>query len=952
MRLFAWDIKRLALASAAVALVGLVQPAYGLGLGRMSVASALGQPLRAEVELTAVAAEDEAALSVKLAPESVFREARLDFNPALANLRFDVERRGTSVFVKITSLSPISEPYLDLILEATWANGRTRREYTLLLDPPALREAPPSLPPVAAAPPVAVAVPPSAPPAAAPAATPAPVPSEPPARAPGPAPAAAAVPRPAAEPPAPNATPAATQAPAPRAPAPVAEVEVKPGDTLGRIARDTLLPSVSLDQMLVALVRTNPDAFINGNMNLVLAGKRLSIPSTEAVAAIAPAQARAEVVAQSRDFADYRSRLSRTVAAAPAAAPPASATQGQVTPRVEDKSAAAKSGDRLTIAKAGSGAPPAAAAAAKADEEAARQRAVKEQQERAAELQRTNEALRKALELQSKSGAQAQAKAEAPPAAKSVPAAPPPTETKAEPKAEAPAKSEPKAEAPAQPEAMAPAASSPPAEAAAPASGPSAAPAPAAKAEAPPAKKAPPPPPPPAEPSFIESMLGDTTTQLGLGALVLLVLGWAGYSAWRRRRVEQRPEFQATVAATTTGASSLFRTSGGRSVDTSSTSTFNSSFVPGASQFDTNEVDPVAEADVYIAYGREEQAEPILKEVLRLQPERHAARLKLLEIYSRNGNGTAFAAMLDELRRQTGGSGEDWERAVQIARAMSPTAATVGEPSIPAVAPARPAGTAGASATAEIAAAYAQFAPEAAQALAAQSGVAEHAAAPVAERRAPGETLATAVPVAAGPSTKFEATFGLASAGTTASGATDPWKVLTKPVDFSSLDFDLQAPPTKGGAGPTTQGSGTAAPAPSPAAALPSIPDVDLNLPSRAAASARPAPAVPEDAVARTTIFGRRDGAGAAPGPTGDGAAPPLIDFDLSGATTTGKGPTTSTKAGSPLAAQMTTKLDLAKGYIELGVRDGARELLEEVARDGTAEQRASAVELLRTLEG
>ncbi len=945
MRLFAWDIKRLALAGAAVALVGLVQPAYGLGLGRMSVASALGQPLRAEVELTAVAAEDEATLSVKLAPESVFREARLDFNPALANLRFDVERRGASVFVKITSLSPISEPYLDLILEATWANGRTRREYTLLLDPPALREAPPSLPPVAAAPPAAVAVPPSAPPAAAPAATPAPVPSEPPARAPEPAPVAAA-PKPAPE----AKAPVAAEAAAPRASAPVAEVEVKPGDTLGRIARDTLPPSVSLDQMLVALVRTNPDAFINGNMNLVLAGKRLSIPPADTVAAIAPAQARAEVVAQSRDFAEYRSRLSRTVAAAPAAAPPASATQGQVTPRVEDKSAAAKSGDRLTIAKAGSGAP-AAAAAAKADEEAARQRAVKEQQERAAELQKTNEALRKALELQSKSGVQAQAKAEAPPAGKAAPAAPPPTDTKAEPKAEAPAKSEPKAEAPAQPEAKAPAASPPPAEPAAPAPGPSVAPAPAAKVEAPPAKKAPPPP-PPAEPSFIESMLGDTTTQLGLGALVLLVLGWAGYSAWRRRRVEQRPEFQATVAATTTGASSLFRTSGGRSVDTSSTSTFNSSFVPGASQFDTNEVDPVAEADVYIAYGREEQAEPILKEVLRLQPERHAARLKLLEIYSRNGNGTAFAAMLDELRRQTGGSGEDWERAVQIARAMSPTAATVGEPSIPAVAPARPAGTAGASATAEIAAAYAQFAPEAAQALAAQSGVAEHAAAPVAERRAPGETLATAVPVAAGPSTKFEATFGLASAGTTASGATDPWKVLTKPVDFSSLDFDLQAPPTKGGAGPTTQGSGTAAPAPSPAAALPSIPDVDLNLPSRAAASARPAPAVPEDAVARTTIFGRRDGAGAAPGPTGDGAAPPLIDFDLSGATTTGKGPTTSTKAGSPLAAQMTTKLDLAKGYIELGVRDGARELLEEVARDGTAEQRASAVELLRTLEG
>ena len=945
MRLFALDIKRLALAGAAVALVGLVQPAYGLGLGRMAVASALGQPLRAEVELTAVAAEDEATLSVRVAPESAFREARLDFNPALANLRFDVERRGASVFVKITSLSPISEPYLDLILEASWANGRTRREYTLLLDPPALRDVPPSLPPVAAVPPAAVAAPPSAPPAAAPAATPAPVPSEPPARAPEPV---AAAPKPAAE----ARAPVAAQAEAPRASAAVGAVEVKPGDTLGRIARETQPASVSLDQMLVALVRTNPDAFINGNMNLVLAGKRLSIPTADTVAAIAPAQARAEVVAQSRDFAEYRSRLSRTVAAAPAAAPPASATQGQVTPRVEDKGAAAKSGDRLTIAKAEAGAAPAAAAAAKADEEAARQRAVKEQQERAAELQKTNEALRKALELQSKSGAQAQAKAEAPPAGKAAPVAPAATESKAEPKLDAPAKAEAKAEAPAQPEAKAPAASPPPAEAVAPAPGPSAAPAPAAKAEAPPAKKTPPPP-PPAEPGFIESMLGDTTTQLGVGALVLLVLGWAGYSAWRRRRVEQRPEFQATVSAATTGASSLFRTSGGRSVDTSSTSTFNSSFVPGASQFDTNEVDPVAEADVYIAYGREEQAEQILKEALRLQPERHAARLKLLEIYSRNGNEAAFSTVLDELRRQTGGSGEDWERAMQIARAMNPTSAD-GAPTMPAVAP-RAATSAGGSPTAEIAAAYAQFAPAAAQALAAQSD-GERAAAPTAERRAPGQTLSTAVPAATGPSTKFEATFGLASGSSTASGATDPWKVLTKPVDFSSLDFDLQAPPTKTGAGPTTRGSAPTAPAASAGtvavAAAPSIPDVDLNLSPRAAPVAAPATTAPDDAVARTTIFGRRGGAGSAQGPAGESTAPPLIDFDLGGATTTGKGPTTSTKAGSPLSAQMATKLDLAKGYIELGVRDGARELLEEVARDGTAEQRASAVELLRTVEG
>lgn len=935
------------MAGAAVALVGLVQPAYGLGLGRMSVASALGQPLRAEVELTAVSAEDEATLTVKLAPETVFREARLDFNPALANLRFDVERRGNSLFVKITSLSPISEPYLDLILEATWANGRTRREYTVLLDPPALREAPPSLPPVAAAPPpAAIAVaPPPAPVAAPPAPPPAAAPTTP-----APAPSAARAPEPAAEPVTqakPATEPRAPAAPAAAAPAPTAEIEVKPGDTLGRIARDNRPPSVSLDQMLVALVRTNPGAFINGNMNLLLAGKRLSIPSADAAAAVPSEQARAEVVAQSRDFAEYRSRLSRMVAAAPATAAPPAAPQGKVTPRVEDKSAPAKAGDRLTIAKAEPGAAGAAAPAAKADEEAARQRAMKEQQERAAELQKTNEALRKALELQSKAGAQAQSKAEA--------QAPAKAEAQAPAKVEAPpaAKPAPVEAAPAETKADAPAKAPAETAVAAPPSQPAAPPAPASAPAAPPAKKAPPPPPPaPAQPSFLESMLGDTTTQLGLGALVVLVLGWAGYSAWRRRRVEQRPEFQATTAATTTGASSLFRTSGGRSVDTSSASTFNSSFVPGASQFDTNEVDPVAEADVYIAYGREEQAEQILKEALRLQPDRHAARLKLLEIYSRNGNAAAFEAVLEEMRRATGGVGEDWEKAVQIARALSPTAAAVAPPTTQAIGEPRVPAAGAAAATAEIAAAYAQFAPAAAQALASQSE-AERAAAPAPTGKRPAEPGATAFAAAGGPASRFEATFGLAPSKSTDPASTDPWRVLTKPVDFSSLDFDLQAPPTGMGAGPPSRtggGAAAAAPPPPAPAPAPSIPDVDLDLPVRPAPVAAPTGGA-DETESRPTVFGKRDTVMPARGPTTQGGGAPMIDFDLGGVATA-KGPTTSTKAGSPLAAQMATKLDLARGYIELGVRDGARELLEEVTRDGTAEQRASAMELLRTLEG
>ena len=77
-------------------------------------------------------------------------------------------------------------------------------------------------------------------------------------------------------------------------------------------------------------------------------------------------------------------------------------------------------------------------------------------------------------------------------------------------------------------------------------------------------------------------------------------------------------QFKATM--TRWQPSSLFGAAGGQSVDTGATSTFNSSFIPAASQLDSNEVDPVAEADVYVAYGREEQAEGILKEALRLQP--------------------------------------------------------------------------------------------------------------------------------------------------------------------------------------------------------------------------------------------------------------------------------------------------------------------------------------------
>jgi pilus assembly protein FimV len=986
---------------------------HAAGLGRLSVQSALGQPLRAEVEVTSVAREEAPTLAVKLASQSAFRQAGLDFNPALSQLRFTLEKRGeTNFVVRVSSLNPINEPYLDLLLELTWGTGRVLREYTVLLDPPALRASPELIPPVAAqTPPLAVAPAPRV--AAAPA----------PAQAAAPA-ASAPVP----ERPAPTPTPTPREAPAP---APLATTAggdtytVKSGDTLGGIAAANKVPGVSLDQMLVAMFRANPNAFVGDNMNRLVAGRTLTMPGSADAEVVSASDARREVLAQSQDFAQYRSRLAQAAtggsATVAAAAPATAAGRGQITAKVEDRSAPTKGGDQLTIAKAepapasGAGATSgqaaaqaaAAAAATKAkDEEVARQRAMKEAEERAAELKKINDALKK---LQGKA---APAPAPAPAVAPPLPPAPAPAPVAAAP-TPAPAPAEPP-----KPEVQ-------PAPVPAPVA---AAPVPAPVSKAEPAKKAPPTPPPPApEASFVDQLMSPYVLG-GAGALLILLL--VGFNVYRKRKVEKTDEFKATGEGLR--ANSLFGSTGGQSVDTGATSTFNSSFIPAASQLDSNEVDPVAEADVYIAYGREEQAEDILKEALRLQPDRHAVRVKLLEIYSRRGDKASFNAVVDELRNRTGGAGEDWERAVKLGRALDPSnplyagameasmrgpttelrlnpntvggkPATLSGLVAPAVAAATAAAAAGAvserkeptldfglggmattnpvdtrmpSANTRMTAADTHMTPDTAM--------------QVDSRMTADTTQAFNSNMGAttqAPTTRFEAT---PSDTTTPSLAStfDTGAAAVPAIDFSSLDFDLGAKTSPAGAQPVGFDLGLdAAPAPARAPAPPAvpayenagrpsipatmtgagmIPDVDLNIPVRTPAPApssfssfsAPAPASVvqlEESLSRPTLLGD---VGSLPDENSprltsntDQATVPLIDFDLTGSDVELGGRRTETQAGSPPAAQMATKLDLARGYIDLGVKDGARELLEEVMRDGTRDQRQSAVELMKQVE-
>jgi len=637
--------------SAAVASALVFSNAYAAGLGKLTVLSSLGQPLRAEIELTAVSKDEVGALSAKLASAEAYRQANIDFHPALMGLRFSVEQRGERQFIRLTSAQPLNEPFVDMLLELSGPNGRLVREYTFLLDPADLRTTQ-----------SAQVAPMPVPQAAAPAApAPAPVQAQPDA---APAPRAAAPSRVQRAEPAPR---AARPAPTPveSAAAGGGEYHVRSGDTLARIASQVKPGGVSLDQMLVALYQSNPDAFVGNNMNRLKAGQILSVPDADKARSIGAGEARHIVLAQSADFNNYRNKLAGQVAGSDPqkSAETKQSAGGRITAKVEEKpTPASESRDKLKL----SNTQPAQGAADKAatqEDKIARDKAIADANARVKELEKNVTELQQLLEVKNKALADQQKQADAATAAAKAaaakPAAPAPVEQKPEAVAEKPAEVKPAEQKAAEPTAEKP--SEP-------------APAPAAAAPAPAPEKpkavAPPPPAPVAEePSFVDELLGNPLVLPGIGAL-LVALGALGI--YRARRQKQNKQFEDSIITDSSlKANSLFGSTGGQSVDTNN-SVFNSSFAPSASQLDSNEVDPVAEADVYIAYGRDAQAEEILKEAMRTQPDRHAVRVKLLEIYSNRKDLRAFEVLATELYGLTKGEGDDWAQAAAMGAAIDP----------------------------------------------------------------------------------------------------------------------------------------------------------------------------------------------------------------------------------------------------------------------------------------
>ena len=343
--------RKTAVASLVVALFGLpASSAFALALGRITVLSALGEPLRAEIDVPQITADEAASLKSSIASPDAFRSAGLEFNPALTGIQISLQRRpdGRS-YIRLVTDRAVSEPFVDLILETSWGSGKIVRDYTVLLDPPTLiARAPiaPATPQVVASPVAPARIDAIATPASVSAAT----------------------------------TTRGSAAAIPAKPDRAKQVTVQRGDTASAIARDNKPSQVSLDQMLVALLRANANAFINGNLNLLKAGAVLTLPTDDQAASVSDAEASRTVIAQSRDFNAFRAKLASNAPTQPVAAADRSAS-GAIQTRVEDKKTSAQAPDKLTLSKG-------AADAKAAADKIAQEKAAQDTARRTAELTR------------------------------------------------------------------------------------------------------------------------------------------------------------------------------------------------------------------------------------------------------------------------------------------------------------------------------------------------------------------------------------------------------------------------------------------------------------------------------------------------------------------------------------------------------------------------------------
>jgi len=624
--------------------------AHALGFGDIELQSALNQPFQAQIALVATADELQG-LKVALAPPEVFERYGIDHPGYLTRFEFKVTTSGGRSVVHVSSREPVTEPFVTLLVEATWSRGRRLREYTVLLDPPVLL--PGQSTSQAVSPPSTRSTTPNA----GGGAINRPAPSAEP---------AAPTPRPAEPAPSRSESVRPPRSSEPPKAAPPRELPtVAPGGSYGPVRRgealwviaDRMRPEgVSVNQMMVAVYRANPHAF-GGNMNVLLAGSTLRLPETADLEQLAASVATAEVQKQSDDWQNRTPQArslrllppSDTQVSAPASAPAPAADRANVTANAN-----------APADKPATSAPPASANAA-------------EENRRLLELR--NEQLRN-LQNQAAAPAAAADKPAEQPAEAEKPAAPG-VELENEPVFTDEASKQDK-----------------PAEQVAATTAPAAAPA-----------SAPRPAPAPSLMSQVLDWVLSPILWIGLGVVAVIL---TAFLFVRRRRQEpedvtgrwealesevaedeardtarlqrQVPEGSIVVEESDrpgrggeeepdapeprrAAAQRAPRAAAAPADDTLSSQTV----------INLDQADPVAEADFHMAYGLYDQAAELVQKALDAAPTRRDLKLKLLEVFFVWGNKDAFLSAAQNLRKEIGQKPDaDWDKVVIMGKQICP----------------------------------------------------------------------------------------------------------------------------------------------------------------------------------------------------------------------------------------------------------------------------------------
>ena len=633
---------------------------HALGMGDIDVHSGLNQPLKATIKLISVDEGELNGLDVALAPKTAFERMGLDRLPVLSKLSFNVVKDKGAPYIEVTSQVPVREPFLDFILSVNWANGQMLREYTLLLDPPVFDKSEKASPIEAAA-----------------------------------------------------TSPATIERDAMDEFEQTAKREVifsagpdsygptKTTDTLWAVAK-SMRPdaSVSIPQMMLALLKENPEAFLDNNINELKAGYILRAPQMETITQLSKAQAAAEANRQYQAWLQRKGQggveagqrqLAAGSSGSAAGMGGVASEVGGASPTTEARLQLVSPENAEFVAQAG-GAVEGKIAALQQQLLVAQEAAQVSQQESAAlrarlkDLEQQLANMKKLISLQDDTMSALQGGL-------------------AEQQAESVA-----------PEATQEANSSSESEQAvvgnevvkADQNGQEATPLVAVEEESistsksEEKKSAPIVRTPPPETSFFDDLLANPNALATAGGVSVLLLLLIGLMVRRRRQSgeDELTDMELPLAGAGAGVATAAAASAA-AADTVPSTESESASAPGLFEkedsglgetvgdideyggfgsddlgtihAEESEIDPIAEADVYLAYRRYEQAESLLKEAIQNDESRHELKLKLMEIYFTTKDQEAFEAQAEALYAALGGAENGlWDQAVEMGRELCP----------------------------------------------------------------------------------------------------------------------------------------------------------------------------------------------------------------------------------------------------------------------------------------